>query len=156
MVKYAIQLSAKHMGPSQWIFTKWTHVSHHHSDQEMKPYQNIKAPSFPFQGPSPTSSTEVSVTIILTSSSSPSPVFFVVVVVVVVVFLFRATPTAYGSSWTSGQIRAATGAYATTMMTPDLICTHNLCYSLQQCPILNLLSEARDKSHILRDTMLGS
>ena len=52
-------------------------------------------------------------------------------------FLFRAASAAYGSSQASGQIRAvATGLH----------------HSLRQCLILNPLSKARDRTHILMDT----
>ena len=45
-------------------------------------------------------------------------------------------------------------ATATAMQNPRYIC--DLCHSLQQCQILNPLSKARDRTHILRDTMSGS
>ena len=35
---------------------------------------------------------------------------------------------------------------------PDLSCISNLHHSSQQCQILNLLSDARDWTHILMDT----
>ena len=47
-------------------------------------------------------------------------------------------------------------AYATATATQDPSCTCDLCHSLWQCQILNPLSEARDQTHILIDTMLGS
>ena len=47
-------------------------------------------------------------------------------------------------------------AYATATATLDLICIYNLCCSLQQLQTLNPLSEARDQTQVLRDTMLGS
>ena len=47
-------------------------------------------------------------------------------------------------------------AYATTMATQDLSCICNLCRSLWQCQILNPLSETRDQTYILIDTMSGS
>ena len=47
-------------------------------------------------------------------------------------------------------------AYATAMATLDPSHIFDLRHSLQQCWILNLLSEARDRTHILVDTMLGS
>ena len=53
-------------------------------------------------------------------------------------FLFIATLAAYGSSWARGWIRASAAG---------------LCCSLQQCWILNPLSEARGQTCILIDTM---
>ena len=50
-----------------------------------------------------------------------------------------AAPGAYGSSWVRGWIRAAAGAYATAMTTPDPSCICDLCRSLQQHWILNPL-----------------
>ena len=44
-------------------------------------------------------------------------------------------------------------AYATTTAMPDLSCVCNLYCSLQQCWILNPLCEARNRTHILTDTM---
>ena len=43
-------------------------------------------------------------------------------------------------------------AYAAATATPDLSCLCDLHHSSQQCQILNLLSEARDQTHILMDT----
>ena len=45
-------------------------------------------------------------------------------------------------------------ATATVLLDLRHIC--DLCHSLQQCQILNPLSEARDQTHILMDVMLGS
>ena len=45
-------------------------------------------------------------------------------------------------------------AYTTATATPDLSHIYDLYHSLQQCQILNLLSEARDRTRILTDTML--
>ena len=42
-------------------------------------------------------------------------------------------------------------AYATAMATPDPSCICDPRHSLQQCQILNPLSEARDCAHILMD-----
>ena len=68
-------------------------------------------------------------------------------------FLFRAAPeAAYGSSQASGQIGAATTSYTTATATQDPSCIRNLPRSLQQRRILNPLSVARDRTHILRDT----
>ena len=43
-------------------------------------------------------------------------------------------------------------AYATATAIPDSSHICNLCCSLQQCLILNPLSETRDQTHILTDT----
>ena len=43
-------------------------------------------------------------------------------------------------------------ACATASTTPDLSCIYDLCLSLQQQQILNPLSEAKDQTHILRET----
>ena len=48
-------------------------------------------------------------------------------------------------------------AYAAATATPDLeIYIGNVCCSLWHCWTLNPLSEARDPTHILMGTMLGS
>ena len=60
------------------------------------------------------------------------------------------------SSWARGQVGAAAEAYATATATPDPSSICNLRHSLQQHWIFNLLSEARDWTHILRDTMPAS
>ena len=52
------------------------------------------------------------------------------------------------------ELHLQTYTTATATWDPSHIC--DLCCSLQQCQILNLLSGARDHTHILRDTMLGS
>ena len=46
-------------------------------------------------------------------------------------------------------------AYATTTATVDLRRICNLCCSLRQRWLLNPLSEAKDRTCILRETMLG-
>jgi len=46
-------------------------------------------------------------------------------------------------------------AYTTATATPDPICICELCHSLRQCWILNPLSKAKDRTHILMDTMSG-
>ena len=65
---------------------------------------------------------------------------------------FRAVPTAYGSS----QARAQTGAVATGLQRShsqrDPSCVCDLYHSSQQRQILNSLSEARNRTHILMDT----
>ena len=43
-------------------------------------------------------------------------------------------------------------AYATATATPDLIRVCDLHHNLWQCQILNPLSEARDRTHVLMDT----
>ena len=62
-----------------------------------------------------------------------------------------AAPVAYGSSQARGRIRAAAGAYTTATATPDPRYICDLRYSLQQCWILNPLSEARDQTQVLMD-----
>ena len=52
------------------------------------------------------------------------------------------------------QLLADTTVTATA--TPDSSHIYDLHYSLQQNQIVNPLSEARDQTHILKDTMLGS
>ena len=47
-------------------------------------------------------------------------------------------------------------AYATATATPDLSHNYDLCSSWLQHQILNLLSEARDPTHVLAETVLGS
>ena len=66
-----------------------------------------------------------------------------------------ATSTAHGSSWTRDQTGAAAESYPTAMATldPSHIC--DLQCSLQQLRILKPLSEARNRTHILKDTMSG-
>ena len=43
-------------------------------------------------------------------------------------------------------------ATATATATRDLSHICNLCHSLSQCPILNLLSQARDRTRLFMDT----
>ena len=52
-----------------------------------------------------------------------------------------------------GRTGTAAEAYATgtTMLDPSLMC--DLCHSLQQYRVLVHLSEARDGTHVLMDTM---
>ena len=52
------------------------------------------------------------------------------------------------------QIGATAAGISTATATPDLSYICNLHHSSWQCQILNLLSEARDQTHILRDTGL--
>ena len=51
-------------------------------------------------------------------------------------------------------VPAAAGAYTTATATPDPSCIFDLL--LQQHWIFNLLSQARDQIHVLKDIMLGS
>ena len=69
-----------------------------------------------------------------------------------------AAPMAYGSSQARDQIKLELQlpAYATATATPDGTRIHDLYRSLQQHQILNPLSKAKDQTHILMDTMLGS
>ena len=46
--------------------------------------------------------------------------------------------------------------YATATAALDPSCMGSLCCSLRQCQVLNPLSEARNRTHILMETMLGS
>ena len=64
----------------------------------------------------------------------------------------------YGSVRARGQIRAAAAvaAYTTATAMPDLSHACDLHHSLWQCQILNPLSEARDETCMLTETMLGS
>ena len=72
------------------------------------------------------------------------------------IYLFsRAIHEAYQSSWTRGWIRAAAEGYVTATPDPHHIHICNLCCSSQQHQILNLLSKARDRTHILTETTLG-
>ena len=63
---------------------------------------------------------------------------------------------AHGSSHVRGQIRATAVAYIPDTATWDPSHIWNLCRGLQQRQILNPLSEARDQTRILTDTMSGS
>ena len=67
-----------------------------------------------------------------------------------------AKPVAYGSSQARGGIRAAAKACATATATLDLSHICDLHCNLQQRQILNPLSEARDRTHILTETVPGS
>ena len=70
--------------------------------------------------------------------------FLIFILFCIVFFLFMATPVAYGSSQARDQISAVAGAYATATATPGSSCTCDVCCSLQQCWVLNLLSGDRD------------
>ena len=66
------------------------------------------------------------------------------------VLLFRAAPMAYESSWARGQIQAtATGLHHSHSKARSKSCLRP---TPQQRRILNPLSEARDRTHILMDT----
>ena len=56
---------------------------------------------------------------------------------------------AYGNSQARVQIRVAAEAHATATAAPDPSCTYDLDYSLQQRWILNILSEARNRTNIM-------
>ena len=71
-------------------------------------------------------------------------------------FIFKVTPVTYGSSQARVWIRAVAETYTTATATRDLNHICDLCWSLRQCQILNSLNEAKDWTHILIDTMLGS
>ena len=71
-------------------------------------------------------------------------------------FFLMAEPKAYGISQARGWIRAAAVTYATATATRNLRHICNLYHSLQQCQVLDPLSEARAWTHILMDTALGS
>ena len=69
--------------------------------------------------------------------------------------LFRAASVAYGHTEVLRprvKLELWLPAYATAIATPDQSCLCDPRCSLQQCRILNLLSEARDQTCILMDT----
>ena len=70
-------------------------------------------------------------------------------------YFLIATSAAYGSSQARGRVEAAALVCTTTRVTPDPNCVYNLCCSLQQCRVLNPLSEARDRTNILTEKTLG-
>ena len=65
--------------------------------------------------------------------------------------LFRAAPAAYGSSQARGRIAAIAAGLCHSHSNVGLSLICNLHPSLQQGHILNTLSEARDRTHILMD-----
>ena len=67
-------------------------------------------------------------------------------------FLFRAAPThmEVPRLWVESELHLLAFATATATWDPSCIC--DLHQSSQQCWILNPLSEARDRTHILMDT----
>ena len=70
---------------------------------------------------------------------------------------FMATPMAYRSSWVRGWIGAVAAAYitATAMSTKDPSHICNLHCSLKPHWILNSLNEAKNQTHILKETTSG-
>ena len=77
--------------------------------------------------------------------------FFICLFALFCFLFFTATPAVYGSSWARGQIEAAADGLHHRQPIPNLSCFCDLCCSLQQCWMLNPLSEARDRTHILKD-----
>ena len=69
-----------------------------------------------------------------------------------VFLIFRAAPTAYGTSQARGPIRATAAGLTTATATPDPSHVFDLHHSSWQHWILNPLSEARDQTYILMDT----
>ena len=67
-----------------------------------------------------------------------------------------ATPVAYGVPRLGVELELQLPVYTIATSTLDLCCLCNLSRSLQQCWILNALSEARDRIHILTETMSES
>ena len=67
--------------------------------------------------------------------------------------MFRATPAAYGSPRLGVKSELLLPAYATATAMWDMNHRCDLHHSSQQCWILNQLSEARDQTHILMDTL---
>ena len=68
-------------------------------------------------------------------------------------FFFTAALVAYGSFQDRGQIGAAAAGLRHIHGNSSHVC--HLYHTLQQCRILNPLSEARDQTHNLTETMLG-
>ena len=64
-------------------------------------------------------------------------------------------PAAYGCFQARGLVRAAAETHAIAAATPHLSRICDLHCSLQQHQILNPLSQARDQTCILTETMLG-
>ena len=67
-----------------------------------------------------------------------------------------AKPVAHGSFQARGHFGAAVASLRIAIVMPDLSHICNLHCNLWQYQILNPLIEARDGTHILMDTMLGS
>jgi len=72
------------------------------------------------------------------------------------IFLFIAIPMANGTFWAGVKSELQLQGYTTATATPDPSCIFDLCCNLQQCWILNPLSEARDQTHILTNPMSSS
>ena len=66
-------------------------------------------------------------------------------------FLNRAVPVAYGSSKLGVELKLQLPAYTTAIATSDPSHVCNLHHSSRQCQILNPLSEAQDRTHVLTD-----
>ena len=88
--------------------------------------------------------------------SSPHVAQVDLVMTFIYLFLFMAIPAAYGSSQARVASKLQLPAYATATAMPDPSCVCDLHYSSEQHRILNPLTEARDGTRILLDTMLGS
>ena len=58
--------------------------------------------------------------------------------------------------WLGVKSKLQLQVHGTATAMPDLSHIFDLSHSLWQCQILNPLSEARDGTHILMDTMVGS
>ena len=69
---------------------------------------------------------------------------------------FYSAPVAYGSSWATGWSELQLPACVTAIATPYRSHIYDLYCSSQQWWILNPLSEARDRTCILMETMSGS
>ena len=68
-------------------------------------------------------------------------------------FLFMVTPAAYGSSQAKVELELKLPAYTTATATLDPSHIFELYHSFRQRWILNPLSEARDRTLIITDTM---
>ena len=84
----------------------------------------------------------------------PAEVF--AIITLILFSLFTATPAVYGSSRARVESEMQLLAYTTATAMLDLLHILDLRHSLRQRWILNPLSEARDRTLILLDTMLGS
>ena len=86
-----------------------------------------------------------------------SSLLFSLLLLVIFFFLFTATPVAYGSFQARDPIGAAAEAHTTPTATldPSHIVTYTTACSNVYW-ILNLLSETRDRTHILTETVSGS
>ena len=71
-------------------------------------------------------------------------------------FLFMATPVNYESSGLGVTVELQLPACTAATATPDPSHSWDLCCSLQQHQSFNPLSGARDRTHILPETMVGS